>query len=681
MLLKDIVPERKAKQFASRNIYSTEDLLEFFPKAYNDRTALTGVLLDSNEESVVMVQIDTIRYRGNYKKSYIQASGKIHNENTPITILWWNDYLYEKVKDLEKKTILICGKIESYNSTSCGRILQMSNPSAWTEDIQSGLKIYPKYASIKGMSQDYHANTLEIAYKMQNPLYDPLGQDLCNKYSLMSYYDAIKQMHYPDSMELLKEAQKRILWNELFYFAMRIELDYCNMSVGSQFQFPILRYYNQVKQSLPFTLTMDQESTLNGILQTIQDGRRVNALVQGDVGSGKSIVAFLLMIAACENDYQAVLMAPTQILAHQHYEDIKKLVEPFGIDVAFVSGKKLKKAEQKQLEDGVSNGSIRLIVGTQALLSQGLEFKNLALIVTDEEHRYGVKQRESLVQKASGGVHVISMSATPIPRTLAQTLYGSRLDIYSIKTKPAGRQPVLTGLYNGMDLIYEYICKQTENHRQIYIICPLVEDNEKIENVQSVESVYAMYQKALAPYGVRIAAVTGKTKKTEASQILNDFTNGDIDVLVSTTLVEVGVNVPSAVGIIIHNAERFGLAQLHQLRGRVGRSSLPSTCCLVSDDRNNERLKVLCSTNDGFEIAEADLKLRGAGDFIGTKQSGTEKYLSMAISHSTEYQQIQAEVRAMLREGRTCPLLEKAIEDKNSGVGGIMREEGGDFNG
>ena len=312
-------------------------------------------------------------------------------------------------------------------------------------------------------------------------------------------------------------------------------------------------------------------------------------------------------------------------------------------------------------------------MGTQALLTSSYQFHRLALILEDEEHKYGVLQREALVNKAAEGVHTVELSATPIPRTLALAIHGSRKQLFSIKAKPAGRQPIKTGIAKSIESVYQYLRRDiTGKKHQAYVVCPMISANEKVPGVAAVEEVYLNYARALSPYGIRVAVVTGKTKKEEAAQILRDFEDNKISVLVSTTVVEVGINVPNATAMVIHNAERFGLAQLHQLRGRVGRGADPGICVLVSEERSNDRLNALCNHTDGFKIAEIDLELRGAGNFLGTQQSGTEKFLALALTHPQEYEDAQNAARKILDGGESCAVLDKAISDWHDKTGGEM---------
>ena len=445
---------------------------------------------------------------------------------------------------------------------------------------------------------------------------------------------------------------------------------YRSMALGSPFALPMVVKTMGILAKLPFQLTPDQDTAFRSMLRDMQQGHRVNALIQGDVGCGKTIIAILLMLAIAENGYQAVLMAPTQILAFQHYEKLSAYAAMMGLDVAYMGGT-MGKRQRTKILDGLASGKIRLAVGTQALLTGDVQFKRLALAITDEEHKYGVVQRNALIEKAATGIHTVSMSATPIPRSLAQTIYGSRLQLYQIRTKPAGRQPVLTGIAASQERVYSFIRSVVAGGHQAYVVAPMVEQGE-IPGVLSVEELTTMYQTALGLSGITIEAVTGKNKKQEATEIMERFRSGQTKVLIATTVIEVGVDVPNATAIVIHNAERYGLSQLHQLRGRVGRGSDKSVCVLVSEDRENPRLKVMCETTDGFVVAQEDLQQRGAGDFLGIRQSGTERFLSLAIQNPELYAKAQKAAVDMLTTGISYPLLEDAIRDTLDGVGGNM---------
>lgn len=667
--LKNIgIPEKKAQQLIKAGLTDAGALARFWPRKYNDRSKITGLMPDEKVESIFVMRVNYVNVKY-YSRTVVDATGYDLATNKKVKIVWFNQgYLYDKYRELAKQDVLVCGKVTTVPATDRYEgYLQVVAPTIFERYYQGALRIYPNYKKIKGMSEEYLQRCISQAITASMPVHDTIPADVCARLRLMSYERMMVELHYPTTQEALNAALRRQRFDDLLYFATRIELNHRHTAAGSAFGLPMIRTMNAVKDSLPFTLTEDQASTIDSCIQSIRSGKRLNALVQGDVGCGKTIVAVLLMIAFAENGYQAALMAPTQILAKQHYDYLKSLAEPYGLRVAFVSGKKLKAKEQRQLEADIAAGEYSLIVGTQALLSNTYQFKNLAFIVEDEEHKYGVLQRKQLVDKAEMGTHIMVMSATPIPRTLAQAIHGDTLEIFCIRSKPAGRQPVQTGIASSMDKVFQYICHQVlKCGHQAYVVCPMIDANEKVEGVASANEIFEIYQKALSPFGIKIALVTGKTKKAEAEEILSAFERNEYHVIVSTTVIEVGVNVPNATAIIIHNAERFGLAQLHQLRGRVGRGSAPSACVLVSEERDNERLNALCTTTDGFKIAEMDLQLRGAGNLIGIEQSGSEKYLSMALTYPVEYQKAQEISKELLDSGAECEVVSRAIADFQS---------------
>lgn len=667
------IPENKLKQLTRAKIDSIEQLLLYFPKKYIDRTQITD--LQDHKEAVIIFHATGVQYF-NKQQQFIKITGYNTATNQNVNILWFNQYYrYSEFQDMIGIDILVAGVAvwdARYNQ------FQFVNPPVFDREGMQAMGMFPVYKKVPGMADDYLHDCIAKAAQIKGKPAEIIPQEIVEQYQLMSHADMIAQLHFPMSKELLEDARKRLLWDELLYFALRIELNYQTAAKGSGFSVkPLIPKTMAVANSLPYRLTPDQHKTVVEILQHIRSGKRLNALVQGDVGTGKTIVAFLIMFALAESGYQAVIMAPTTILAKQHYNELAKLASQVGIEVAFVSGQKLRKAEQLVLEEGISSGRYKLVVGTQALLSDNYKFKDLGLVVEDEEHKYGVLQRQALTEKAAAGVHIITMSATPIPRSMAMTLYGNNVQLHSILTKPAGRQPVSTGIQSDMDTIYRFIRWQVQSlHHQIYVVCPMISssNSEKMDGIATAEATYEQYANALGN-DARVALVTGKTKKAEAQATIDNFVAGNIDVLVATTVIEVGVSVPNACGIIIHNAERFGLAQLHQLRGRVGRGKEQAFCVLVSDQKDNERLQAMCSTTDGFRIAELDLKQRGAGDFLGQRQSGTERYLAQALANPAEYRMAQAAAAKIIHSGTSCMLLEQALLDNENNVGGDMAVE------
>lgn len=665
------IPAKKQAQLNKAGIYSAEELLEYFPRKYQDRSQITG-LTDMLPECTFLFKPQRIQYV-NARVPLVRAQGTALGTGEAVEIKWFNQaYLYSRLRDLTGKTVIVSGKAvrKDFNGTV---IYEISAPGLFAAQGSGVLGIYPVYRKVPGMSDEYLRGCIEKAASALGPPGEIVPETIVQKNGLLSHGEMVKALHKPASAENLRQAQRRQLWNDLLYFALRIELDSRTGALGSPFNLAITRMTESVKRSLPYQLTPDQEATYQDCLSWIRKGKRLNALIQGDVGSGKTIVAALLMIAFAENGYQAVMMAPTQILARQHYATLLELVAPIGMEVVLVSGEKLKKAARMELEKKLSSGDAKLIVGTQALLSSGYQFHRLALVVEDEEHKYGVLQRKALAEKASDGTHTICMSATPIPRSLAQTIYGENLQLYSIKTRPAGRKPVKTGIATDMERVYSYIAGQVKRFgRQAYVVCPMITANEKMDGVDSVEVVFERYKAALEPMGIRLGMLTGKSRKQDVEDTLTAFGRNEISVLVSTTVIEVGINVPNATTIVIHNAERFGLAQLHQLRGRVGRGNAQGVCVLLSPEDQNQRLAAMCATSDGFAIAEMDLKQRGAGDFLGSRQSGTEKYLALALCNQDEYQAAQAAAKEILDSGEDCQILERADQDRQNNVGGEM---------
>lgn len=659
------ISEEKEEQFERAGIDSPEELLTIFPTKYINATRISG-LFSQQEKPVFIMHVKKIRMIEG-KRTFIRADGYDEQTGTQVNVTWFNqNYLFSSLQtNFTDRLALVCGAVYPPQDPRFPSY-SVSNPTIFELYRTDKLRYYPVYKKVPGMSADYYNFALRETFEEKGKIPDVIPREIVEGKGLLTRHNMILSFHYPMNETMLAAAYKRKRWDDLLYFACRIALNRSKFPQKSSYSINEHPIMDKILSNLPYELTADQEAAVNGALKHIKRKKRLNMLLQGDVGSGKTIVAVLLMIAFAEQGYQTALMAPTQLLAKQHYNYLKELLSDCGLTVAFVSGKKLKVKEKKQLQDDIKSGKAQIIVGTQALLSKDYVFSNLAFVVEDEEHKYGVLQRGQLIEKASSGVHILTMSATPIPRTLAQVLYGNSLQLYSIKTKPAGRKPVITGIANDFARITSFMSHEIkEKNHQIYVVCPLISDSssEKLEKVESAESVFKKYSDALSPKGITIALLTGKTKKTEAEAILEKFEKGELDILVSTTVIEVGINVPNATGMIIQNAERFGLAQLHQLRGRVGRGKSQGVCVLVSEDSRNPRLAAMCKTNDGFEIAQMDLEQRGSGNILGTEQSGEEEYLALALAYPQEYAEAQEAAAYLLRKHRECPLCQKAIND------------------
>lgn len=656
------ITTQKENQFAARGIRTVEDLVAYLPRRYKDYSHETGIL-PPDQASALIVHVDSVQSYYNSSVPNIKAFCTGRNGER-IDISWFNQtWRHAEISRCVNHYIYVGGKV-TYNPQY--KNYSIICPDVFEPNIEDGKAVFPIYKKIPGMSDEYLKKTIKSALAYPGATAETCPIEYLRRYSLPSRKEALMLLHTPRSMEDVKRGQERIRFDDLLYFALCIEWTSRQASTGSSIRIKTLKSYKAIEASLPYELTPDQKAAIDGILAHAREGKRVNALLQGDVGCGKSIVAFILMATLADSGYQSVIMAPTQVLARQHYEDLVALVEPLGFRVGYFGGSDMKKSEKNKLIAAVAAGEVDLIVGTHSVLGPSVEYKKLGLVITDEEHRFGVAQREALVKKAQDGVHSVTMSATPIPRSLAQVVYGDTVQLHTIRTRPKNRLPVNTGIATGREKIYRYIVKAAKKGQQTYVVCPAIDKSEKMEGVKSVDEVAAEYRMALEPLGIRIETLTGRMKKAEMDDIITRFRSGQVDVLISTTVIEVGVNVPTATCIVITNAERFGLASLHQLRGRVGRGSLQSYCVLESDNQTEEgrmRLNAMCETNDGFKIAEADLNLRGAGDFLGTQQSGDNKYMALMLAYPDEYREAQKIAKELLDSGdEECPLVRAALE-------------------
>ena len=642
------ITPRKIKQFESKGITTVESLLKLVPKDYYDCRASTRLspAVDGNHVCVIGTTTSFLNIIGSAKN--VLRIWVEDEDGNAITVLWFNQMFRQSYLDsINKGTqVLIFGKI-AYNGEYDN--YSICNPIIFNHQVEENRTIVPIYKKIAGMSDDYYKETVGIALD-KIKVKDYLPASLRDEFNLCEYNaDFFRMIHHPCNKEEIEATQRRMIFDDLFYFASKLFKE-CQTTNNSEFFISKTDVMQKVIDGLPYSLTEDQHNTVMEIVDMGKNGRRINALVQGDVGCGKTIVSFLTMVAFAENGYQAVLMAPTQVLAKQHFEGLSSLVESYGFRVAhFHSGMKTK--EKRELIAGVKNGEYHFIVGTHSVFSNMLEYNNLALVITDEEHKFGVEQRDALSEKASSGVHVITMSATPIPRTTAIILYGEDKKIFTISQMPNGRKPVITGIAVNDLKTFAFMRKEIHSGRQCYVVCPLIKDSdsEKMSNVESVDTTYKKLCSFFAnDNDIRIGVLTGKQTAEEVANTIASFEKNELQILVSTTVIEVGVNVPNASVITIRNAERFGLAQLHQLRGRVGRGQYQSYCLLCSEDKENERLAVMCSTNNGFEIAEADFKQRGAGDLIGTQQSGDNEYVGLMLKYPNFYLKIKNRVKELI---------------------------------
>lgn len=613
---------KEFKNLDSLDILTLKDLLYYFPRAYDDRTNIKKIEeLRGNEYVVLKVQFLSIT--NPYLPSRVKMTKARATDGTGvIDVVWFQmPYLAKSLK-IGEEYILIGQVKAGYN-------FQMTNPEykklTNQKEMEKG-EILPIYSTTKNFTQNSLRKILKKNLKeFSNCLQENIPSEIIEKYKILDRKKALKEIHFPENRKFLEEAKRRFAIEELLVLEMGIlQNKYLGGDIFER-KYNLLDKRELVKKylkSLNFTLTNAQKKVITEIYKELNEGRFINRLIQGDVGSGKTIVAMTLLLYIVENGYQGVIMAPTEILATQHYLSIKNDFENLGVRTELLTGSVKGKKKEKLLEE-IKNGEVKLIIGTHALIEDNVEFKNLGLIVIDEQHRFGVVQRKKLRDKGILS-NLLVMSATPIPRSLALSIYGD-LDVSIIDELPPGRKPIKTKwINNDADLqkVYNFIAKKLKDGRQAYFIVPLIEDSDKI-SAKSVEEYKSEIENVFSDRNIGI--LHGKMKNSEKDQVMQDFKNKKIDILLSTTVVEVGVNVPNASIITIINAERFGLSSLHQLRGRVGRGEHQSYCFLIShsdNDNTKARMRIMEKTNDGFEIAEEDLRLRKAGEIFGTKQSG-----------------------------------------------------------
>ncbi len=615
------IGEKRAKLFGVMDIFTIEDLLCHFPRDYDDRSDVRKITdLIENEENTFFAFVSSTPETVYFKNLSI-TKAKLSDETGSVTAVWYNQPFMKNAIRLNEEYIFT-GLYKKSKSRK-----EISSPEfekASSEELLGGGRIVPIYPITAGLSQKIMRVAIKTALsELKAQLIDFIPADIRKKYKMCDRNFAVYNIHFPENNENFFMARERLVFEELFLLQTALlTLKGKNLGEKTNKIFKTENILNEASKALGFDFTNAQKRVVSDIANDVESGKTMNRLIQGDVGSGKTAVAMCAALMALKSGFQAVLMAPTEVLATQHYESFKKFFDNFGFEVCILKGS-LKKSEKNAVKERILNGQSSMIIGTHALIQEDVEFKNLGLIITDEQHRFGVKQRNSLSLKGYGA-HVMVMTATPIPRTLALILYGD-LDISVIDELPPGRKSIETIAVNSSyhKRIYGFIKKEVSNGRQAYIVCPMVEESESID-AKAVETMCDEL-KDTEFKGINVSILHGKMKAAEKENIMNAFSKGDIKILISTTVIEVGINVPNATIMLIENAERFGLSQLHQLRGRVGRGSDKSYCILVTDSKNEvtqERMRVMKKTNDGFEISETDLKLRGPGEFFGTKQHG-----------------------------------------------------------
>lgn len=635
------VGEELAKKFKILGVNSVRDLIYYYPRRYDDYSNVQP--LGKIKPGVVTIKAVIKQAKGRYARRGLHVTEAVASDDTgSVRIVWFNQpYRAQALKNDQEYYI-------SGEFALKAQRLSIMNPSV--ELVSSfpvnTARIVPIYRETKGFKSAQIRKAIAQVLPLLNQMPETLPEWIIKHYKLISHADAVKTMHFPESPAALVAARQRLGFEEVFGLTLAALLNKYELLHEEAISIPFdEKLAKDFVSHLPFTLTDAQRKTVWQIYQDMQKTQPMNRLVEGDVGSGKTVVAAMAAVMAMQQGFQVALMAPTELLARQHAETIYELLKPLNLadEVSLLIGG-LKPAQKKEAHSRIKSGDVRFIIGTHALIQDKVDMHRLGLVVVDEQHRFGVEQRKALQAKAGHALHVLNMTATPIPRSLALTLYGE-LDISVIDTKPAGRKIIKTKIAspNSRKQLYEKIEEELEAGRQMFVVCPLVSESDMLP-AKSAEQTYEELRKGPFKHR-RVGLLHGKMKPDEKDAIMQQFANHELDILVATTVIEVGVNVPNATVMLIENAERFGLAQIHQLRGRVGRSEHQGYCYLMMSDSSepSRRLRALESSSDGFALAELDLEIRGPGAIYGTMQHGQ---LDLRIAKLTDVKLIAAARRA-----------------------------------
>lgn len=612
------VGEKRAEMFYNLGIFDVDSLIHFYPRKYEDWTKTKTVAETQNGESITVraTMITPVKEHRIRRGMTLYKCRFSDGESVINVTIFNNKYLAQALRIYEDYVLF--GKIEkTFTSAS------MSSPKI--EKLDTGIRIHPIYSASGKLTSNAIAKVIKTALENLDTIPETLSRDIREKYDLISLDDALRKIHFPASERDTYSARKRLIFEEL----LTLQLGLLKLKGNKKKETPLKikeDYTDEFTALLPYRLTNAQQRAIGQCIKDMQGKYPMNRLLQGDVGSGKTAVGTGIIYTVIRNGHQAALMAPTEILAAQHFESISKMLDGTGIRISLLTGS-VRAKEKREIKSDLMDGKIDLLIGTHAIIQNDVEFHNLGLVITDEQHRFGVKQRASLTNKGLG-IHTLVMSATPIPRTLGLILYGD-LDISVLDELPPGRQEIRTDVVDSRyhERIYKFIRDAADRGEQAYIICPLVDESEAETNIKSAQQL-ALELSETAFKGYTLGLLHGKMKASEKDKVMKAFSDGDIQILVATTVVEVGVDVPGATIMVIENAERFGLSQLHQLRGRIGRGSKKSYCILVSDNSSEttrNRLMTMKKYSDGFKIADEDLKARGPGDFFGERQHGLPK--------------------------------------------------------
>ena len=611
------VGNARAISFARLGIKTVGDLLYFFPRSYEDRSVSKNIEDCVIGETVCLsITVSSAVRETRFRRNMAIYSALVTDRTGTMEAVWFNNK-YIKSRISPGMELVMYGKIGNRRGKLC-----IENPIFENrgEGKYTG-KIVPIYPLTGGLVQKNIQSIMELAIESADGISEYIPSEILSKYKISGIQYSMKNIHFPESLDHYRKARERFVFEELLILQLALSAQKGTFSKTPGYIFENKSGGELIKNNIPYKLTNAQKRTVNEIIADFKSGKQMNRLVQGDVGSGKTVVAAMAMFLAWRNGFQSVLMAPTEILASQHYESLKETFKGTGINVVLLTGG-ISQSDKRLAYDSIESGLADVIVGTHAVIEKKAVYNNLGLVIADEQHRFGVGQRAKLCAKGANP-HMLIMSATPIPRTLALILYGD-LDISVIDELPPGRKPVKT--YSvGEDMrkrIYAFVEKNIKEGRQAYVVCPLIEETEA-SDLQNVENLTANLREVFPK--IPIGIMHGKMKPGEKDEVMSRFSSGEIKILVSTTVIEVGVNVPNATVMIIENAERFGLSQLHQLRGRVGRGTDQAYCILFAHGNGEvtrKRMETMCVSNDGFYISEQDLNLRGPGDFFGTRQHG-----------------------------------------------------------
>ena len=630
--LKGIGPNRANLLRDELNIFSFQDLLYFFPHRYIDRSKFYKINELPQNNSEVQLTGSIVRVKMINQKRGKRLVADFSDGTHQMELIWFRGHQW--IKDNLKPNLeyVIFGRLNWYGGKPSIPHPEMETQENYKKGFSKSLQaVYPSTEKLltKGISQRLISRMIEGLLKsIKTPFFETLPIGIIEKYRFINKHEALINIHFPQNQEKLTAALNRLKYEELFFIQLQLlikNIQHKQKIKGYVFERVGLRFNTFFNKNLPFNLTNAQKKVIKEIRKDLGSGQQMNRLLQGDVGSGKTIVALMIMLIASDNGFQSCFMAPTEILAKQHFQSITDILDELKVSIALLTGS-TKKAERKIIADKLESGTLDILIGTHAVIEDSVKFKNIGLAIIDEQHRFGVAQRAKLWRKNTLPPHVLVMTATPIPRTLAMSVYGD-LDISIIDELPPGRKRIKTlHNYDSNRLkVFKFMSDEIKKGRQIYVVYPLIEESEKMDYKDLMDG-YESIVRAFPQPKYQISIVHGKMKAKDKDYEMDRFIKKQTQILVATTVIEVGVNVPNASTMIIESAERFGLSQLHQLRGRVGRGNDQSFCVLISSHKLSSdaktRLETMTATSDGFEIAEVDLKLRGPGDLMGTKQSG-----------------------------------------------------------